>query len=135
MDGVRGGVGRVRVTARQLPEGTTREDCRPLGEPEVVRRIEHVREHLAVVEYQLEKLVERGGERIVQAQAPLNVIDGGAWGPSVYAHVIVSKCVDSLPLYRLARMAGRGGFARGLSLLTNFRPTEPHIKSLAGFFL
>lgn len=110
-------VERVQVTAQQLPEGTTREDFRPLGEPEVVRRIEHVREHLAVVEYQLEKLVERGGERIVQAQAPLNVIDGGAWGPSVYAHVIVSKCVDSLPLYRLERMLGRAGFAVARSVL------------------
>ena len=90
----------VQVTVEQLPEGMSLEDFRPLGDGEVVRRIEHVREHLVVVEYQLQKLVERSGERIVQANAPLNVIDGGAWGPSVYAHVIVSKCVDSMPLYR-----------------------------------
>lgn len=110
-------VEQVKVTAQQLPEGMTRQDFRPLGEGEVVRRIEHVREHLAVVEYHLEKLVERGGERIVQASPPCNVIDGGAWGPSVYAHVVVSKCVDSMPLYRLERTLGRAGFAVARSVL------------------
>ena len=110
-------VEQIKIAAEQLPEGMTCNDFRPLGEPEVVRRIEHVREHLAVVEYHLEKLVERGGDRIVQAQAPLNVIDGGAWGPSVYAHVVVSKCVDSMPLYRLERTLGRAGFAVARSVL------------------
>jgi len=108
---------RVEVSAEQLPEGMSLHDFRPLGEGEVVRRIEHVREHLVVVEYQLQKLVERGGERIVQASAPPNVIDGGAWGPGVYAHVIVSKCVDSMPLYRLERALGRAGFAVARSVL------------------
>jgi transposase len=108
---------RIEVSAEQLPEGMSLDDFRPLGEGEVVRRIEHVREHLVVVEYHLQKLVERGGEHIVQASAPPNVIDGGAWGPSVYAHVIVSKCVDSMPLYRMERTLGRAGFAVARSVL------------------
>jgi transposase len=108
---------RVEVPLDQLPKGMTLADFRPLGEGEVVRRIEHVREHLVVVEYHLQKLVERGGERIVQASPPPNVIDGGAWGPSVYAHVIVAKCVDSMPLYRLERTLGRAGFAVARSVL------------------
>ncbi|HSN83373.1 MAG TPA: IS66 family transposase, partial [Polyangiales bacterium] len=108
---------RVDVTADQLPDGMTLADFRPLGEPEVVRRIEHVREHLVIVEYCLHKYVSRHGETIIQAQAPLNVIDGGAWGASMYAHVIVSKCVDSMPLYRMERTLGRGGFAVARSVL------------------
>jgi transposase len=108
---------KIEVLAEDLPEGMTLEDFRPLGEGEVVRRIEHVREHLVVVEYHLQKLVERGGERIVQASAPLNVIEGGAWGPSVYAHVVVNKCVDSMPLYRMERTLGRAGFAVARSVL------------------
>ena len=108
---------RVDVTPDKLPEGMTLDDFRPLGDGEVVRRIEHVREHLVVVEYHLQKLVERGGERIVQASSPPNVIDGGAWGPSVYAHVVVSKCVDSMPLYRIERALGRGGHAVARSVL------------------
>jgi transposase len=107
----------VQVDAQQLPDGMTLDDFRPLGDGEVVRRVEHVREHLVVVEYHLQKLVERGGERIVQAAPPLNVIDGGAWGPGVYAHVVVSKCVDSMPLYRIERTLGRAGHAVARSVL------------------
>lgn len=107
----------VEVTPDQLPKGMSLEDFRPLGDGEVVRRLEHVREHLVVVEYHLQKLVERGGDRIVQASSPPNVIEGGAWGPSVYAHVVVSKCVDSMPLYRLEKSLGRGGHAVARSVL------------------
>ena len=118
---------RVDVTPDKLPEGMTLSDFRPLGDGEVVRRIEHVREHLVVVEYHLQKLVERGGECIVQASAPPNVVDGGAWGPSVYAHVVVSKCVDSMPLYRIERALGRGGHAVARSVLCGlFHRDECH---------
>jgi len=108
---------RVEVTPDQLPEGMTLDDFRPLGDDEVVRRIEHVREHLVVVEYHLPKLVQKGGDLIVQARTPPNVIEGGAWGPSVYAQVVVSKCCDSMPLYRQERTLGRGGFAVARSVL------------------
>jgi transposase len=108
---------KVFVTPDQLPEGTTLADFRPLGTGEVVRRLEHVREHLAITEYQLQKMAEKNGDRIVQARAPDNVIDGGAWGPSVYAHVVVQKCVDSMPLYRQERSLGRAGFGIARSVL------------------
>jgi transposase len=107
----------VHVRPEQLPEGMTLDDFRPLSEGEVVRRIEHVREHLVIVEYVLEKLVERGGERIICAPSPPNVIDQGAWGASVYARVVVHKCVDSMPLYRQERALGRAGFAIARSVL------------------
>jgi transposase len=105
------------VTPDQIPEGLTLADFRPLGDGEVVHRIEHVREHLVMMEYRLQKLVLRGSDVIVQAQPPLNVIDGGAWGPGVYAHVVVSKCVDSMPFYRLERSLGRAGHAIARSVL------------------
>jgi len=108
---------RIDVSPDKIPEGMTLDDFRPLGDGDVVRRIEHVREHLVMVEYHLQKLVVRGSDVIVQASQPLNVVDGGAWGPSVYAHVIVSKCVDSMPLYRMERTLGRAGFAIARSVL------------------
>ena len=107
----------VKVSADQLPEGMTLADFRPLGDGDIVRRVEHVREHLVIMEFQLEKLVERGGDRIVQASAPLNVVEGGAWGPGTYAHVVVSKCVDSMPLYRIEKSLGRAGFGIARSVL------------------
>jgi len=107
----------VCVSPDALPAGTKPEDFRRLGDGDIVRRIEHVREHLVVVEYKLEKLVEKSGDRIVQASAPNNVIDGGLWGASVYAHVVVAKCLDSMPLYRISKALGRGSFAIARSVL------------------
>jgi hypothetical protein len=69
----------VLVRHDQLPDGMSRDAFGVLG-IEVVRRIEHVREHLVMVEYHLEKLAERNGDLIIQGEAPLNVVDGGAWG-------------------------------------------------------
>lgn len=107
----------VRVSDDQLPKGTSREDYAVVGEGTIVRRIEHVREHLVLTEYVLETLSQRGGDAIVQAQAPPGVIERGAWAPSVYAQVVVSKCVDSMPLYRQERTLGRAGFAVARSVL------------------
>lgn len=73
----------VPVDADQFPDGMSRDDFEPLGDGETVRRIEHVREHLVMVHYQLEKLVHCETERIVQAVAPLDVVDGGQYGASV----------------------------------------------------
>ena len=100
---------RVVVDPDQLPKGYARDDFRAVGESEVVRRIEHVREHLVVVEYVLETLASKDGDHIVKARPPLGVIEGGHYGPGLYAHVITAKCADSLPLYRIERMLERAG--------------------------
>lgn len=107
----------VAVTADQFPDGLSRDDFEPLGDGEVVQRIEHVREHLVVVHYQLEKLVHRESEQIVQATAPLNIVDGGQYGASVHAKVVVSKCVDSMPLYRQTKALERAGHGIARSVL------------------
>lgn len=100
---------RVAVAAEQLPDGTTLADFREVGDGEIVRRVEHVREHLVVVEYQLQTLASRDGDLIVKAQAPAGVVEGGHYGPGLYAHVITAKCADSLPLHRIERMLERAG--------------------------
>lgn len=107
----------VLVAPDQLPAGKTLDDYRQLGDGEVVHRIEHVREHLVMVKYRLQKLVERGGDRIIQAPSPANVVDGGLWGPSVYAQVVVDKCVDSMPLYRQSAAFARGSVGVARSVL------------------
>lgn len=107
----------LSVEAQDLPQGLSCEDFRRLGKGRTVTRVEHVREHLVVVHYRLEKLEQRGGELIIEAKPPLNVVDGGQFAPSVYAHVAVSKCVDSMPLYRIERALGRAGFSIARSVL------------------
>jgi transposase len=99
----------VHVDPADLPEGYRLEDFRSIGNGEVVRRIEHVREHLVVVQYTLQTLASQDGEHILKAQPPPSVVAGGHYGPSLYAHVVTAKCKDSLPLHRIADMMERAG--------------------------
>jgi len=100
---------RVNVRPEQLPPGTRFEDYRVVQSGETVRRIEHVREHLVVVEYALQTLASKDGQSIIKATAPLGVNEGGSYGPGLHAHVVVAKCADSIPFHRLGRMLGRAG--------------------------
>lgn len=99
----------VVVTPDQLPAGYALDDFRELGPGEVVRRVEHVREHLVVCEYVLQKLASKDGKHIVTAERPAAVVDGGQYGPGVYALAITDKCIDSLPLYRIESRMERAG--------------------------
>jgi transposase len=114
---------RVLVKPENLPDGYRLEDFReviPAGESKnIIQRIEHVREHLVVVEYDLQTLASKDNEHIITASAPPSVIDGGHFGPSVYAHDVVSRCEFSLPHNRLAKMLGFSGYAISRSTLTS----------------
>jgi len=111
---------RIAVRPEDLPEGTTLDDFREVGDGEIVRRVEHVREHLVVVEYLLQTLAAKQGDQIVKAESPPGVIEGGHYGPGLYAHVITAKCADSLPLYRIESMLERAGCPIARSTLWDF---------------
>ena len=111
---------RVDVAPGALPEGYTLGDFREVGEGETIRRVEHVREHLVVIEYHLQTLASKDGEHIVRAEAPAGVADGGHYGPGVYAHVVTAKCADSLPLYRIEKIMERAGCPIARSTLCSF---------------
>ena len=49
------------------------------------------------------------GETIITADAPAKVFDKTRFGPTFMAQVAVSKCADSLPLYRQAKAYRRAG--------------------------
>jgi transposase len=99
----------VLVTPDKLPEGYTLEDFRQVGAGEVVRRLEHVREHVVLVEYVLQTLASRDGKHLLKAPSPPAVVEGGHYGPGVYAHIVTAKCDDSLPLYRIEKGFERDG--------------------------
>jgi transposase len=66
----------------------------------------------AMVERRLhvqEKLRCRCGETILTAPAPTKVFDKARFGPTFMAQVAISKCADSLPLYRQAKAYRRTG--------------------------
>ncbi|MCP4601196.1 MAG: IS66 family transposase [Proteobacteria bacterium] len=114
---------RVVVTADNLPEGYSLDDFREVGAngecKNIIRRVEHVREHLVVVEYELQTLASRDNEHIITAPAPPSVIEGGHYGSSVYAHDIVSRCEFSLPHNRLGKMLSHTGALVSRSTLTS----------------
>lgn len=96
-----------------------RRDLKPLGGgkestvyeyvPGFFRRRIHVRETLACP----------CGEYIVTAPCPDKTTDKTRYAPSFVAHVIVSKCCDSIPLYRLEKQYQRIGIPIARSTMTD----------------
>ena len=81
----------------------------PLGEGKLTEMYELV---AARVERQLhvqEKLRCRCGEGVLTADPPDKVFDKTRFGPTFMAQVVVSKCADSIPLYRQAKAWRRAG--------------------------
>lgn len=99
----------VPVSPEEVPDGYRLEDLRELPAGEPIRRVEHVREHLVIVEYQLQTFATRDDKKIVKAKVPEGVSEGCLYGPGLHAHAAVAKCVDSLPFYRVARSLERAG--------------------------
>lgn len=48
-------------------------------------------------------------DTVSTAPGPDRVIDGGHYGPGFYAHAVVAKCADSIPIHRLAKSFERNG--------------------------
>jgi len=119
------------VSPDKLPQGYTLDDFRELGDGKVIERIEHVREHLVIERYILQTLVSKDGEHFITAEPPPNVVDGGHYGPGLHAHVAVSRCDDTTPLYRSARALERAGYPIARSTLcTIFHRTAEQLKPI-----
>jgi len=74
-------------------------DFRPLGEGKRTVVYEYVPAHLEKQVHVQETLACRCGECVLTAPAP-KAVEGGQYGPGLMAHVVVSKCLDSTPLYQ-----------------------------------
>ena len=61
----------------------------------------------------------RCGETILAAPAPTKVFDKARFGPTFMAQVAVSKCADSLPVYRQGRRTGAPAARQRASPLLN----------------
>jgi transposase len=65
-----------------------------------------------------EKLVCSCGQHIVTAPVPDKVFDRTQYGPGFMAHLVVCKCCDSLPFYRLEKQFKRLGVPIARSTMT-----------------
>lgn len=112
-----------KETKKNLPEETvahpvTEDQCHcpvcggtdfgPLSFEESVQ-YEYVPARFKKIVHRREQKVCSCGQHIVIGPAPLRVSDGVMYGPGMHAHAVVSKCLDSIPFYRLSQQFLRAG--------------------------
>ena len=136
---------RARREARaELPEVTIRHevppaerhcpkcggtDLRSLGDGKVTTVFEYKPARLIRELHVQETLSCRCGEGVVTASAP-KAVEKGQYGPGLIAHVVTAKCLDSMPLYRQAKVLSRAGVPVARTTLGDLfhaaaRATEP----------
>jgi transposase len=84
-------------------------DFRPLGDGRETVLYEYVPARVERHVHVQEKLACRCGAYIVTADGPARVVEGGSYGAGFMAHVVTSKCLDSIPLYRQEKQFQRLG--------------------------
>jgi transposase len=70
---------------------------------------EYVPGHFVREVHRRQRLACRCGECILTAPTANKVWERARFGPGLVAHTMVSKCLDALPLFRIARILGRAG--------------------------
>jgi transposase len=103
---------------RQCPACGSQE-LKPLGQGRTTVVYEYIPARLERQEHVQQVLACACGKGVVCAPPPPKVVDKGEYGPGLLAHVVVSKCADSLPLHRLAKRLQRGGVPLSRSTLTD----------------
>lgn len=74
---------------------------------EVSEELENVPGRFKVIRHERDKLACRACDTVITASMPSRPIERGRAGPGLLAHVLVSKYVDHLPLYRQSLMFER----------------------------
>jgi transposase len=92
---------------------------RKIGE-DVSEMLEYVPARFKVIRHVRPKLACTKCETIVQQPAPSRPIARGMAGPSLLAHVLVSKYADHLPLYRQSQIYEREGVELDRSTLADW---------------
>ena len=83
---------RVLVNPDQLPEGYTLKDFREMGDGEVIHRVEHVREHVVLVDYVLQTLVSKDGAHIVKASSLSSPVPEGPTSTGIAGTRVLGGC-------------------------------------------
>ena len=94
-------------------------DLRSVGDGKPSTIIEYFPGYFRRRVFRRETLSCRCGQYIVNAPAPERTTDKTQYGPGFIAHLIVSKCGDSIPLYRLEKQYRRLGVPISRSTMTD----------------
>jgi transposase len=103
---------------RQCPK-CGREDLKTIGEGKPSTTYEYVPGYFRKRVCRRETLACACGEYIVNAPGPERTTDKTQYGPGFIAHLIISKCADSIPLYRLEKHYRRIGIPIARSTMTD----------------
>jgi transposase len=76
-------------------------------------------EQLKRIIHRRHKAACRCGQHIVTAPAPARVSEGGRYAAGFYAWIVTRRCMDGLPLNRMADMLQRGGSPVSVSTLND----------------
>lgn len=95
------------------------EDLQPLGTGDERVVYERVPQRFVRHVHVLQKLACRCGEYIVTAPGPRRVAEQTSHGPGLIAHLVVSKCADSTPFYRLEKACKRAGMPLSRSTMVD----------------
>jgi transposase len=102
-----------------------------LGDGEVRTIYERVPEHFVRHVHVLQKLACRCGEYVVTAPGPRRVAEQTSYGPGLIAHLVVSKCADSTPFYRLEKACKRAAMPLSRSTMVDlFHRAASELKPL-----
>jgi transposase len=92
---------------------------RQFGE-DVSEQLERIPATYKVIRHVRPKFACAACEQVVEAPAPARPIDHGLPGPSLLAHVLVSKFAEHLPLYRQSEIYAREGIDLSRSTLAGW---------------
>jgi transposase len=119
-----------REIQTHVPEQHSCPECggtlKKLGE-DVSEILEWVPASFKVIRHVRPKLCCTGCDVIVQAPAPSRPIDRGMAGPGLLAHVLTSKFVDHLPLYRQSEIYAREGVELDRSTMAKWVGEASHL--------
>jgi len=113
-----------RVDHRVADEKKTCPSCggakmSSVGKGRISQQWEYVPGYFVCYEHVQETLACVCGDYIVTADPPARPFDNAKYGPRFIAHLIVAKCVDSIPLHRLEKRFDRLGINMSRSTMTD----------------
>jgi transposase len=118
---------KIKTEVVDVPVSETQRHCpkcdgnhfTKLGDGKPSQVTEYIQGYFRKRIFRRETLACRCGQHVVTALVPDKVFDKTQYGPGFLAHLVVSKCCDSLPLYRMEQQFGRLGIPMSRSTMTD----------------
>lgn len=101
------------------PEGVDTSGLKKIGE-EITEELEYEEPKLYINRYIRPKYAKENGEGVIISELPNRIIHKGIAGAGLLSHIIISKFMDHLPLYRIRRQLKRSGVEIAESTLNDW---------------